>query len=202
MGLKVGITGGIGSGKSTLSKFFEVLGIPVYYADDAAKKLMNSDTGLKEKLCFEFGKSIYTDGVLNRQVLAGIVFNDEAKLATLNAIVHPATIADAENWMQKQKSPYTIKEAALIFESEGNQKLDKVIGVFCEEDLRIKRVMLRDNTTKEKVLNRLNKQMKEEEKMRLCNYIITNNDMVLVIPQVLKIHEDLLKLASSNSGKS
>lgn len=195
MGLKVGITGGIGSGKSTLSKFFEVLGIPVYYADDAAKKLMNTDTGLKEKLCKEFGKQIYTDGVLNRQVLAGIVFNDEAKLATLNAIVHPATIADAENWMLKQKSPYTIKEAALIFESEGNKKLDKVIGVFCEENLRIKRVMLRDKTSKEVVLNRLNKQMKDEEKMRLCNYVITNNDMVLVIPQVLKIHEELLKLA-------
>ncbi len=197
MSLKVGITGGIGSGKSTVSKIFEILGIPIFNADDAAKRLMNTDAALKEKLVNEFGATIYTNGNLNRQVLAAVVFNDAGKLATLNAIVHPATIADAETWMKQQLTPYVIKEAALIFESGGDKNLDIVIGVFCPEVLRIQRVIARDSITKEAVINRMDKQMKEDKKMSLCNYIITNDDLILVIPQVLKIHNILLNLARS-----
>lgn len=196
--LKIGITGGIGSGKSTVSKIFEILGIPVYYADDAAKKLMNEDTGLKEDLIKVFGNTIYTNGLLNRPVLAALVFNDAEKLAQLNALVHPATIADAENWMLQQTSAYAIKEAALIFESGGNKNLDKVIGVYCPTLLRLNRVMERDNLPKEAVMARIDKQMPEDEKMKLYDYVLTNDEQTLLIPQVIALHQQLLNLAQTS----
>lgn len=191
--LRVGITGGIGSGKSTIATMFEVLGIPVYYADGAAKKLMNEDVFLKEQLTAAFGKEIYQHGMLDRSYLSGLVFNNPEKLALLNSIVHPATIADAENWMQLQHSAYAIKEAAILFESGANKYVDKVIGVYAPAALRISRVMQRDNSTEEAVMARMNKQMEEEKKIKLCDYVITNDEQELVIPQVLKIHEALLK---------
>ena len=191
--LKIGITGGIGSGKSTVAKVFEMLGIPVYYADDAAKKLMNEDVFLKKQLIDAFGKEIYQNGVLNRSSLSELVFNNPEKLSQLNGIVHPATIADAEYWMQQQHSVYAIKEAAILFESGANKYVDKVIGVFAPVQLRISRVMQRDNSTQEKVTARMNKQMEEEKKMKLCDYVIINDEQELVLPQVLKIHEAILK---------
>ena len=190
--IKIGITGGIGSGKSTVANVFEVLGIPVYYADDAAKKLMNEDAALKEKLIAIFGKEIYQDGILNRSHLSGLVFNNPEKLAQLNSILHPATIADAESWMQQQHSPYAIKEAAILFESGANKYVDKVIGVYAPIQLRINRVMQRDNSTEEAVTARMNRQMEEDKKMNLCDYVITNDENELVIPQVLNIHELLI----------
>ena len=191
--LKIGITGGIGSGKSTVAKVFEMLGIPVYYADDAAKKLMNEDVFLKKQLIDAFGKEIYQNGVLNRSSLSELVFNNPEKLVQLNGIVHPATIANAEYWMQQQHSVYAIKEAAILFESGANKYVDKVIGVFAPVQLRISRVMQRDNSTQEAVIARMNKQMEEEKKMKLCDYVIINDEQELVIPQVLKIHEAILK---------
>ena len=190
--LKVGLTGGIGSGKSTVAKVFEVLGIPVYYADDAAKKLMNEDVALKELLVNEFGNAIYSNGKLNRPHLSSLVFNNPKKLEALNAIVHPATIADADKWMQQQTAPYAIKEAALIFESHANNYLDKVIGVYAPAPLRIQRVMLRDKMNEEAILARINKQMDEDKKMQLCDFVITNDTLDLIIPQVLTIHQSLL----------
>ncbi len=190
--LKVGITGGIGSGKSTVAKIFEVLGIPVYYADDASKKLMNDDAELKEKIQLNFGKGSYADGLLNRGYLSAIVFNNPEKLALLNSIVHPATIKDAAAWMLKQTAPYAIKEAALIFESGAQEHLDKVIGVHAPAAVRIQRVMQRDKVSREEVISRMNKQIDEEIKMRLCDYIITNDEQELLIPQVLKLHEELI----------
>jgi dephospho-CoA kinase len=192
--IKVGITGGMGSGKSTVAKVFEVLGIPVYYADDAAKRLMNEDAVLKEKLVLAFGKDTYTGGTLNRTYLSSLVFNNPEKLQLLNTIVHPATIADADKWMQQQTTPYVLKETALLFESGAAKHLDKVIGVYAPAPLRIKRVIQRDNISEEDVIARMSKQMDEDEKMRLCDYIITNDEQELVIPQVLKIHEMLLAL--------
>ena len=191
--LKVGLTGGIGSGKSTVAQVFEVLGIPVYYADDAAKKLMNEDPLLKEKLKIAFGEAVYTNGLLNRQVLSSIVFNDKEKLALLNSIVHPATILDAHKWMLGQSAPYVIKEAALLYESGSAKQLDKIIGVYAPAQLRIQRVMQRDSITEKEVLSRINKQMDEEEKMALCDYVINNNGEELVLPQVMKIHAMLLR---------
>ena len=192
--IKVGITGGIGSGKTTVAKVFEVLGLPVYYADDAAKKLMNEDESLKEQLQQLFGKETYVDGKLNRKYVSGLVFNNEEKLAQLNAIVHPATIKDAEKWMQQQTTPYAIKEAALIFESGAQAQLDYVIGVFAPAPVRIQRVMKRDGVSREAVKARMEKQLDESMKMRLCDYVITNDEQELVIPQVVKIHETLIAM--------
>ena len=190
--LKVGITGGIGSGKSTVAHIFETLGIPVYYADDAAKKLMNENKELKQQVQQLFGEAAYTNGQLNRAFLSAQVFNNPEKLAMLNAVVHPVTIADAAKWMQQQTAAYAIKEAALIFESGAQENLDKVIGVFAPKAIRIKRVMDRDGITREEVLSRMNKQINETIKMRLCDYVITNDEQQLLIPQVLAVHKLLL----------
>ncbi len=199
--LKIGITGGIGSGKSTVAKLFEVLGIPVYYADDAAKKIMNEDETLKQQIQLQFGKQSYTNGNLNRKYIADIVFSNPEKLALLNSIVHPATLKDAEEWMNKhavsggQTTPYTIKEAALIFESGAQELLDYVIGVYTPAPLRIQRTMQRDNVSKEEVIARMNKQIDETIKMRLCDFVITNDERQLVIPQVMALHKQLMAFA-------
>ena len=190
--LKVGITGGIGSGKSTVAKIFNVLGIPIYNADDAAKRLMNDDPEIITNLQNLFGAGTYNNGQLNRKYLSNIVFNNIEKLELLNSVVHPATIKDANEWMARQTSPYAIKEAALIFESGAQQQLDCVIGVSSPLSFRIQRVMKRDNITREEIKARMEKQMDETQKMDLCDYVVINNDELLIIPQVIKIHEILL----------
>ncbi|SFE86585.1 dephospho-CoA kinase [Chitinophaga sp. CF118] len=193
--LKIGITGGIGSGKSTVSRIFELLGIPVYYADTAAKEIMHTDEDLKHKIKEHFGQSIYnSDGILDRAALGKIVFNDKDQLELLNSLVHPATIRHSDEWAQKQTSPYVIKEAALLFEAGSAQYLDKIIGVFAPLPMRLLRVMKRDNVSREEVLARINKQIDENIKMRLCDYVIHNDEQQLVIPQVLSLHETLLQL--------
>ncbi len=196
--LRVGITGGIGSGKTTVSKIFEVLGVPVYYADDASKRLMNENEELKQLLQQHFGKETYTNGELNRKYLSSIVFNNPSKLALLNSIVHPATIKDATEWMQKQTAPYTIKEAALIFESGSQAGLDKVIGVYAPAAMRISRAMQRDNISREEVISRMSKQIDEAIKMRLCDYVITNDEQELLVPQVLKLDAAFRGIISSS----
>jgi dephospho-CoA kinase len=190
--LKIGLTGGIGSGKSTVAKIFEVLGIPVYYADDAAKRLMNEDENLKQSIIKYFGEESYINNTLNRAYISKQVFNNAEKLAALNSFVHPATINDAEQWMKKQKTYYAIKEAALIFESNIHQNLDYVIGVGAPEELRIARTMQRDSITKEDVIKRMKNQMDEAEKMQRCDFIIYNDEQKAVLPQVLALHEKLL----------
>ncbi len=195
--LRIGLTGGIGSGKSTAAKIFETLGIPVYYADDASKRLMNKNEELKAAIQKQFGKEIYTDGKLNRKLLSSFVFNNPEKLALLNSIVHPATIKDAEDWMQKQTAPYAIKEAALIFESGSQEHLDKVIGVYAPVAVRISRVMQRDNVSREEVISRMNRQINEDIKMRLCNYVVINDEQQLLIPQVLKLDATFRQIISS-----
>jgi len=187
--LRIGLTGGIGSGKTVVAKVFETLGIPVYYADDAAKKLMSTDKELKAAIIKNFGEESYRHGELNRKHIASIVFNDSGKLTLLNSLTHPVTIRDAEEWMKRQTSPYIIKEAALLFESGAGKILDQVIGVFAPLPLRIKRVMARDHSTEEEIMKRINRQMNEEEKMKRCDYVITNNEEELVIPQVLELHK-------------
>ncbi|MBI1780652.1 MAG: dephospho-CoA kinase [Sphingobacteriales bacterium] len=195
--LQIGLTGGIGSGKSTVAKVFETLGIPVYYADEAGKKLMNEDVELKEQVINHFGADSYADGKLNRSFLASVVFNNKQKLELLNSLVHPATIKDAKEWMQKQTAPYSIKEAALIFESGSGAGLNYIIGVYAPQPLRIKRTIDRDHVTREEVIKRMQNQVNEEMKMKLCDFIIYNDEQQLVIPQVLKLHEQFLKEATS-----
>lgn len=194
--LRVGLTGGIGSGKSTVARIFEVLGIPVYSADMAARRLMNEDEELKKKIIAHFGKESYINDELNRSYIASLVFNDKEKLELLNYLSHPVTIRDANQWMQQQNSPYTIKEAALLFESGSVEHLDYVIGVYTPAPLRIQRIMQRDNATREEVLQRMSRQMDEDIKMRLCDAVLINDEQQLVIPQVLSLHTKLLQLGS------
>lgn len=194
MPLKVGITGGIGSGKTTVANIFNTIGIPVFDADAAARKVMNEDEPLKQNIRSFFGNEAYTNGILNRKYIADIVFNDAFKLEKLNAMVHPVTIAMAEKWMQQQTTPYVLKEAAIIFESGAASGLDYIIGVFAPQHLRIQRVMQRDKVSREEVLGRMSKQIDEFMKMKLCDFVITNDEQQLVIPQVLSVHEKLLSL--------
>ncbi len=196
--LRIGVTGGIGSGKTTVCRVFEVLGIPVYYADAAARTLMETDPGLITGIRKNFGGAAYNEeGKLNRKYISDIVFRDEAKLSRLNSLVHPATIREAARWMQLQTTPYAIKEAALMFESESFHHTDKVIGIYAPKNLRIQRAMKRDAISREEVLARMNKQLDEEVKMHLCDYIIYNDEQQLVIPQVMKLHGELQRLTVS-----
>lgn len=195
--LRIGLTGGIGSGKSTVAKIFETLGIPVYYADDASKRLLNEDEPLKQMIRQHFGEAVYSNGILNRKELAAQVFDNAEKLALLNSIVHPATIKDAEEWMKAQNAPYAVKEAALIFESGSQAQLDKVIGVYAPVAVRINRVMQRDGVTREDVISRMNRQINETIKMRLCDYVITNDEQQLLIPQVVQLDATIRQLSAS-----
>ncbi len=197
MPLKIGLTGGIGSGKSTVAKMFELLDVPVYYADEASKRLYQTDKDLMLALKKHFGEDIYTNEQLNRSRLAAIVFKDKSKLELLNSLVHPLTIRDAQEWMQKQTTSYLIKEAALLFETGSVAGLDYVIGVYAPTHIRIKRVMDRDKVAREDVLNRMNKQIDENIKMRLCDFVIVNNEQELVIPQVLELHQKLSAMAAT-----
>ncbi|HMU46308.1 MAG TPA: dephospho-CoA kinase [Chitinophagaceae bacterium] len=194
--LKVGLTGGIGSGKSTVAGIFEMLGIPVYYADEATKRLMNTSPEIKEAILTNFGEQSYVNGELNRKFIASIVFSNKEKLELLNSITHPATIEDAEKWMSEQNSPYVLKEAALLFESGAAEKLDYVIGVYAPQHIRVKRVMERDKVPVEEVMKRISRQIDEEMKMKLCDFVITNNEQKLVIPQVLELDKKFREMAS------
>ena len=198
--LRIGLTGGIGSGKSTVARIFEVLSIPVYYADEAARRLMNEHQELKNQIRELFGEAAYIDGQLNRAYIGGTVFSDAGKLARLNAIVHPKTREDAAAWMRKQHASYAIKEAALIFEAGLETGLDQVIGVTAPVELRIARVMKRDSVPREKVLERMNRQMDEKEKMKRCDFIIENDERTPLLPQVLKIHDTLMKKSAVLPG--
>lgn len=191
---KVGLTGGIGSGKSTVAKLFSCMGIPVLNADDLSRKIMQSDPAIIAALTHIFGSNVYTQGKLNRKYLAEIVFADPYQLSVLNAIVHPATFKAAEEWTLKQHTAYTIKEAALFFESGSSEGMDFIIGVTAPQSVRINRVIKRDGLTKSEVLMRMNQQIEDSLKMKLCNVVIENIEQKLLIPQVLKIHQQILDL--------
>jgi len=189
--LKIGITGSIGAGKSTVAGIFKVLGIPVFDADATAKNILNTDSVLREQIAATFGSETYKNGLLDRKYLATLVFNKPDQLAKLNALVHPATIEAANIWAkhcEEQGSPYILKEAALLFEAGTNVGLDFIIGVTAPVEMRIARVMERDHVTREEVLKRMQHQLDDTEKMKRCNFVIDNNEVSLVIPQVLALH--------------
>jgi len=183
--LKAGLTGGIGSGKSMMAKVFSMLGVPVYNADTEAKKLLASDPGVSSKVKAAFG-------TLDRNELAAIVFNDKKKLEILNAIIHPAVRQHFVQWVSMQSNcPYVIKEAAVLFESGADKDLDLVINVSAPEELRIKRVMDRDGLNREQVVARVNNQMKEEERVKRSRHIIYNDELRMLLPQLLALHQEL-----------
>jgi len=194
--LKIGLTGGMGSGKTIVSRIFSVLGVPVFYADDAAKTVMNEDAKLKQKIMSLFGADAYIEDQLNRKYISSIVFNDPFKLEQLNALVHPVTIAAADKWMQQQTTLYVIKEAALMFEAGAAAHLDYVIGVFAPQAMRIQRAMQRDGITREEALARINNQVDDNIKMKLCDFVIVNDEQQSVLSQVLKLHEKFLAMVN------
>lgn len=195
--LKIGVTGNIGSGKTTVCKMFGLLGIPVFYADFHAKKVMAEDGILVQEIRNTFGEEAYfEDGNLNRKYISNIVFKNDAELQKLNALVHPAVFRAFDEWaIQFNTKNYVLKEAALLFESGSDRQCDKTIVVSAALDVRLKRVAQRDNLTEEEVLRREKKQMPQAEKEAKADFIIQNGPQIMVIPQVLQIHQQLLSLS-------
>jgi len=197
--LQIGITGGIGSGKSLVCRIFHALGVPVYDADSRAKAVMTTDGILVTHIKKEFGVlSYHEDGSVDREYLAKEVFNNAERLKLLNNLVHPRVAKDFEQWVSGQKSNYILKEAALLFEAKSYTTLDKVIVVFAPEELRIKRVLQRDpHRTKEQIKEIIQNQLQEEEKLKRADFVIMNDETKLVIPQVLELHRTFWEMAGS-----
>ncbi|MBK9794516.1 MAG: dephospho-CoA kinase [Sphingobacteriales bacterium] len=194
--LKVGITGGIGSGKTTVCQIFATLGIPIYYADVRAKELMVSDADLIQQIKKLFGENAYLNGELNRKYIAEKAFHDKNLLQQLNTIVHPAVFQDTLNWFQTHHDKaYTLYEAAIMFESGSYKLMDKMITVFAPLEDRISRTMKRDHISREEVLERVDKQMLEEEKMKRADFVIYNDHSQPLIQQVLTIHEHIMVIS-------
>jgi dephospho-CoA kinase len=190
--LKVGITGGIGSGKSVICRVFATLGISVFDADRAAKIVMEQQPNVVTAIEQLLGKEAYEAGKLNKDHIARLVYDNKEMLTRLNAIVHPATTQYAADWMSRQQGHYLIKEAALFYESGTYTSMDVMIGVYAPKELRIKRATQRSNASRERIERIMAQQMDEEEKMSRCNYVITNDDVQAVLPQVLQLHAQLL----------
>lgn len=194
--LKVGLTGGIGVGKTYCANIFGVFDIPIYNSDIQAKQLMMTSESLKTGIMESFGLESYNeDGTLNRGYLASIIFKDKEALGKMNSLVHPAVREDFINWCGTQQAQsYIIQEAALIFETGNYKSFDKLIVVDAPLDLRIERVMSRDNATKESILDRIGKQKPQEEKVALADYVINNDGTSSILKQVFDIHQELVIL--------
>ncbi len=193
--LIIGVTGGIGSGKSVVCKIFERLGIAVYNADTEAKNLMNTDTALIKEIKKQFGANMYSakEG-LNRKKMAEVVFKNKEQLEKLNNLVHPFVKKHFQKWKKENmNSKYLVKEAAILFESGADEDCDRIVTVVAPNDLRIKRVMERDEVTKERVEAIMKNQMSSTEKIKRSDFVVTNDNQYLVIPQVLELHESFLK---------
>lgn len=193
--LRIGITGGLGSGKSTVCRIFSLLGVPVYEADAAARRLMRDDSALKLSIQALFGAESYADGAPNRPFLAAAVFGNPDKLSALNALVHPAVFRDFEAWCQAQNAPYVIKEAAIMFESGSHRQLHRVAVVTAPLELRIQRAMQRDGTDRAAIEKRLAHQLPQETLLQKANYMIQNDGNHSLIEQVVQLHRVFLELA-------
>lgn len=191
---KIGVTGGIGSGKSTVCKIFEVLGVPVYYADDRARALILSDPRIRKGYIELFGEKVYENGQLNRKLVADRIFSDRTLLEKVNRLVHPVVRDDFFQWTEHQNAPYVIEEAAVLLESGGHDLLDFVVVVSAPESLRIQRVARRDGMSEERIQERIKNQWTDQQRRELADYEVLADDRHLVVPQVLKIHTELKKL--------
>jgi dephospho-CoA kinase len=198
MMLKVGVTGGIGSGKTTVCKVFELLGIPVFYADDVAKSIMHTDQVLKTAILNTFGERAYNkEGTLNRSYISSLVFNNKPELEKLNSLVHPAVFRAFDNWLLQQKdAPYVIKEAALLFESDSYKMCDESILVIAPTETKISRVKLRDGISDEDVKLRMNRQFSDEVKIKFADHILNNDEKQLIIPKIIQLHQQFLTIRS------
>ena len=189
--LKVGLTGGIGSGKSIVARVFGLLGVPVFEADAAGRQLLAVDPAVRGAIMERFGEAVVHHGAVDRKALAAVVFQDPQALADLNAIVHPAVRQAFRHWAEQQNAPYVLMEAAILFETGGHKAFDRVVVVSAPEPVRLKRVMARDRVTEAEVKARLRNQASEEDRLAIADHIIHNDDRHLVIPQVLQVHQAL-----------
>lgn len=190
--LQIGLTGGIGSGKSTVAKVFELLGVPVYYADIRSKFILKNNVQVKQKIKEYWGEKVLdVSGNIDTKALAAIVFNNESELQKLNALLHPLVANDYEQWLVAQTSSCVMKEAAILIESGSYKTCDKIIVVTVPEALAIERVKLRDNVSEEQVRARMSKQMPSDEKVKYADFVIVNDGIKMLIPQILEIHKQL-----------
>jgi len=194
--IKLGVTGGIGSGKTSVCKVFNILGIPVFSADTEAKKVMEVDTGIILKLNAIAQKDLYAGGTLDRTALAKLIFSNHSMLERVNSLVHPAVFSRFNDWVKKQSTPYVIMEAAILFESGGWKMVDRIVTVTAPVEERIERVMSRSNLTKEEVLERIKNQTSDSEKIKHSDFVIDNSEGAMIIPAILKIHSDILKIVN------
>ena len=191
--MKLGVTGGIGSGKTSVCRVFGVLGIPVFSADAEAKEVMDIDTGIILRINTIVGKNLYANGRLDRVELAKLIFNNNRLLEKVNSLVHPVVFSRFREWENKQTAPYVIMEAAILFESGSPEVVDRVITVVAPIEERVSRVIHRSNLTREQVMERMRNQMSDSERIKQSDYVIQNSENDLIIPAVLKIHDDILK---------
>lgn len=199
--LKLGVTGGIGSGKTSVCRVFNVLGIPVFSADEVAKDILDNHQDIKIGIAAITGKDLYPDGKLNRTEFANIIFNNPSLLEKVNSLVHPVVFNAFEEWAEQQSSPYVIMEAAILFESGASKLVDRILTVVAPLRERIDRVMHRNNLTYEQVFERIRNQIDDDERIRLSQYVIRNSENDMIIPVILEIHNDLLNhIKTRNDG--
>ena len=198
--LKLGVTGGIGSGKTSVCRVFSVLGIPVFSADLYAKEIMDDDQAIKTKLNNLTGKDLYESGSLDRAGLASLIFSNPGLLREVNSIVHPVVFNTFRTWAKQHTAPYVIMEAAILFESGAYSFVDRVLTVVAPLEERIERVMMRNKLTHEQVYQRIRNQMEDEQRIKLSHYVIRNSENDMIIPAVLEIHKDLLSQFNSKTN--
>lgn len=196
--IRLGVTGGIGSGKSSVCRVFNVLGIPVFYSDPEAKAIMNNDLSVRSKINAIAGKDLYLSGNLDREELSTMIFNDEELLGRVNALIHPLVFQNFIQWADKQIAPYVIMEAAILFESGASELVDKILTVVAPLDQRIDRTVKGSQLTREQVMDRIRNQMDDDVKVKNSDYIIYNSEDDMIIPSVLRIHGDLLRQTGIN----
>ena len=196
-GLTLGVTGGIGSGKTSVCRVFDVLGVPVFSADREAQEIMKTDNVIIGKINSIVGKDLYINGSLNRKELATIIFNDSTLLEKVNSVVHPAVFDRFRKWVLEQTTPYVIMEAAILFESGASKYVDKIATVIAPVEQRVERVILRNKLSREEVLERMRNQMDDTTRIKLSDFIISNSENDMIIPAILKIHDDILKFINT-----
>jgi dephospho-CoA kinase len=191
-GFRLGVTGGIGSGKTSVCRVFDVLGIPVYYTDREARDIMENDQTIRMQINSLIGRDMYRNGFLDRMTMADIIFNDRDMLMKVNSIVHPAVFERFIEWEESQDAPYVIMEAAILFESGASKMMNRIATVVTPEEERISRVIARNRLTRQQVMERMKNQLDDEERIRLSDYVIFNSENNMILPAILKIHEDIL----------
>jgi dephospho-CoA kinase len=192
--MEIGVTGGIGSGKTSVCKVFNVLGIPVFSADAEAKRIMNSDPEIIENVNMISGKDVYASGSLDRPELARLIFRNKSLLKKINRLVHPVVFRNYKLWALSSGAPYVIMEAAILFESKAASLVDKIITVVAPVEERIERVVMRNKLTRDEVLERIRNQMDDEEKIKHSHWVIDNSEHEMIIPAIIRIHQEIIAL--------